>query len=178
MTTAAIPLVMSGIGTVLSASGQMSAGNASAAAGYGQQAVLDQQAGQVAAQGSQEVANQNLKTKAIIGTLRARAASGGGSASDPTVVNLAGNIAARGEYNALSALYSADEKASGLQYQGDLAAYSGQVKQTAARTTALATAISGFGGLAAKYGNVGGVNAGTMDGPTRQDIYDRGYGYM
>jgi hypothetical protein len=149
-------------GTVLSAMGELQAGKSAAQFGAAQNAAFQQQAGQVEAQGSQQAADAALQTKYVLSSVRARAAANGVSASGTTPVDIAGQIAARGSYNVLSALYSSQEKAAGLNFQGQLSQYEGQVKQQASKVSALSTVLSGIGSLATKYGNPGGAFGQTL----------------
>ncbi len=166
MGQAAIPLQIAG--TIISAQGQQQAGQAAAATGVAQQqasdysaTVLRQQAGQKIAQGAAAANIQRINTSYVLSTARANAAAAGISSTSPGVVNIEGNIAARGEYNALSALYSSNEEAAGLNNQAALDVYTGQQeviagqeKQQASNIGAISTIMSGVGGLAAKYGNI------------------------
>lgn len=177
MPSASVPMAAMVGGTALSAAGQISSGNAAAAAGQSEQQasdysalVLTQQAGQVRAASQAQVVNSNLQTAYVQSTVRARAAASGGSATDPTVVNLQGQIGARGEYNALSELYTGEEKARGEENQasldiftGEQQAAAGKAKQTAGYIGAFSTALSGFGSIGAKYGGGGGADQGFVD---------------
>ena len=154
---------LSAAGTGIAAGGDLTAGNNAAALGEANAAYLKVQAGQDIAQGSQEVSNQNLETKYIISNVRGAAASSGGTATSPSIVNIEGAIAARGSYNALSDMYAANEKAQGLNYQGALDIYSGKVTQEADEMKALSTVLSGAGSLATKYGGGAGAGSGQSD---------------
>lgn len=159
-----MPLMIAG--TVMNGIGQAQAGNAAAAAGVSQQtasdysaAVLHQQAGQTMAQSEAAMAGAKTNTDYALSTLRANAAGMGGTATGTTPIALAGMIAARGEYNALSILYSGSEKAAGLEnqsaldiYTGKQQALAGKEKQSAAYTAAIGSVLAGAGGLYAKYG--------------------------
>lgn len=163
-------------GTILSAIGQMRAGQAAADQGRAQQvasnysgAVADQQAGQTMAVTSAGVTDTKTKTDYLLSKARAIAAASGGGATDPTVQTIEGRIAARGEYDMLSQLYTGGEKAAGLSNQADLYRYTGtqqaaagESKKTAAYSTALGSLISSGSSLYAKYGMpAGGGTAGS-----------------
>lgn len=162
----AVPIMAAG--TILSSAGQVTAGKASASEGLAQQqasnyqaAQLTQAAGQARATSTAQVENEAQQTALTQSTLRARAAaSGAGGMSDPTVANLSATVAGRGEYNALSALFTGEEKARGLEtqsaldiYQGQQQAQAGKIKQNAANIGALTSLFSGGGSLlSGKYG--------------------------
>lgn len=164
-----IPLAVGG--TVLSGVGQMSSAAATMAQGAGQQqasnysaGVLRQQAGAVVGEAESKVPVIAQNTAYVQSQLRANAAGSGGSASAVTPVTIAGQIAARGEYNALSTLYSGQEKAAGLQNQANLDIYTGQQERSAARSKAMGMFASGLGSvlsggmsLYSKYGMAPGA---------------------
>lgn len=161
--------VMSVAGTAMNAYGQVQAGAAAKAQGAAQQtaanynaASLDQQATAVRGQTSAQITDQARQTQLIQSTVRARAASSGGGATDPTVVNLQSGIAGRGEYNNLALLYTGEEKAQGMNTAADLARFTGREQydaginnQTAANVKAIGSIFSGASSLYGKYG-VGG----------------------
>jgi hypothetical protein len=153
---------LSAAGTGMAAGGQLAAGSQAAALGRAQAASLGVQAGQVQAEGSQQASNQALNTKFIISNVRGAAAASGGVATAPSVVDVEGELAARGSYSMLSDLYAANEKAAGMTYQGALDVYSGNTTQRADQVKALSTVLSGAGSLASKYGNPGGFNSGPL----------------
>lgn len=163
-------------GTIISAQGQQQAGAAAAAAGVAQQqaadysaTVLQNQAVAKQAQGIQAANIQTINTGYVLSSARANAAAAGAASTSPSVVSQEGQIAARGEYNALSELYMGNEAAAGMNNQaaldiftGQQEAIAGQEKQKAANLASVGTMISGIGSLAAKYGGaIGGASSGT-----------------
>ena len=160
------------VGTVLNAAGQVQSGQAARAAGIAQQQAADyqaqeltQQAGQTRAVAEQASINQRTNAAYVLSKVRANAAASG-SATDPTAVDVAGQVGARGEYNALSEIYTGEEKARGLENQSALDIYTGQqeaeagkYKQQAANLGALSSVLSGGGNLASKYGDAGGFGS-------------------
>lgn len=151
-------------------------GNAAVILGQEQQtakdyeaAQLKQQAGQVNASGSQEVANNTRATNIILSNARAAAAGSGGSVSSPSVLSVLGNISARGEYNSLSDLYGTGEKAAGMVTQANLDTYEGSndyqaglIKNQALQNQANTTALSNVATFASKYGGtaINGIGKG------------------
>jgi hypothetical protein len=166
MTAAAIPIGMMVAGSVLSAGGQIQAGNAAAAEGIAGQQAMDYRAAEERSQAqtargvaSVEASNTARDTGLVLSSARARAAASGAGATDPTVVSLESGIAGRGEINLLTQLASGEERAKGLEnqanldiYQGQQLAEAGRVQQRSSRTRALASLLSGAGGLFARYG--------------------------
>lgn len=167
MTAALLPLAIGG--TILSGVGQMQAGQAAAAQGAAQQVasnysaeVLGQQAGQTRAAAQAASGYADINTAYALSKARATAAASGGGGADPTVTNIEGQIAARGNYNALSSLYSGEEKARGLENQAALDVYTGEQQKIAGDARAsggmlagIGTILSGGASLFSKYGGSG-----------------------
>jgi hypothetical protein len=113
------------------------------------------QANQEAAFGQRQALNERRKTELVLSQSRARAAAGGGFATDPSTLNLQSDIAGQGEYNALSQLARGQTQEAALRYQSDLDLFqSGRYRQAGdmASTTGLYTGagalFSGLGTLA------------------------------
>ena len=155
---------LSGFGTGMQAGGQLAAGSNAAALGQAQAADLSVIAGQDVAEGTAKANEQAIQTKYIISMTRGAAASSGGVATSPSVVDQEGQLAARGSYSALSDMYAANQKAAGLNYQGALDIYSGKVTQQADTVQAISTALSGASSLATKYGGGSGGFGGAGGG--------------
>lgn len=174
-------MAMAATSTVLSAAGQAQAGAAANAQDQGQAqaqdyqaAELTQQAGQTRAVAESQEQDSLRKTAYQLSTARAVAASSGAGATDPTVVGIEGQIGAKGNFDALSQMYSGEEKARGLETQSTLDTYQGQQlriagaqKQKAGNIGAITTLLSGGNTLASKYGGTDGLmlpgSAGTYD---------------
>jgi len=145
------------LGTALSAAGGAAglAGAGLSAAGQLNQAKYQQELGTVENEEEQQKANQDTaaaerqeiqqdrQTQLVLSRATADAAAGGGSASDPGVVNLEGQIAQQGAYNAMSALYGGQSKAAQDTYQGQIDLFQGQQAATAAPIAAAGTILSG-----------------------------------
>lgn len=78
-------------------------------------AQLTQAAGQERASSQRVAIEERRRARLASSSAVARAAASGAGASDPTVLNIIGDLAAEGEYNALSALFSGEESARGLE---------------------------------------------------------------
>lgn len=166
--------VLKGTSTALSAVSSLREGSAYAraakAAAKQSKSAAKFEAGQYIQQAGQERATaqrQSIEERRAARLAESRAiavaAASGGGASDPTVTKIVGNLAAQGEYNALSALYTGEEAARGLEtaamgslYEGNNAASSYRIKgsayRSAARNTAIGTALDGIGSFFEKYG--------------------------
>lgn len=145
---------LSAAGTLMGGSAAVDAGQRAQRAQYFKAAQEDQaaQESRAAAQrGSLEKAHE---TTLLQSKLQANAAASGGGASDPTVLDLAGGIAGRGEYESLMEMYKGENRARGIEDQaigsrlaGDSALAEGEAKQNASYLSAAGTII-GTGGSA------------------------------
>lgn len=162
-----LSLAMTAVSTAISAYGNMKAGQAAASEGMAAQqaanykaALAEQQAGQKRATAQRASGEERRRERLVQSSLQARAAAGGGGASDPTVVSLAEDIAGEGEYRALTALYEGEEAARSLETTGALSRYTGEqarragdIRRGAFRTKALTSVVSGIGTAAgSEYG--------------------------
>ncbi len=153
----ALTLVGAGVG----AAGTIMGGNAAAAAGKSQQdaanfqAAQQEQAAAESRAAAQRVAlDKGRETRLLESKLITTAAASGASPDGTNVQNLAGNIAARGEYESLLEMYKGENKARGLmdaaagtRMSGAAAAAEGEAKQNASYLSAAGTII-GSGGSA------------------------------
>lgn len=137
-----------------------------AAAQY-QAAQLRQMANTEAAQGERSAEWEGIKTQELMSHQLARAASGGGGASDPTIVNIMARTASEGAYRQASALYSGQDAARLRTMQADAEEYQGK----AAKDSAFINAAGGIldsgtsilrgaamSSMLAKYGGRGPAN--------------------
>src|SRR3546814_14757736 len=116
--------VMMVAGTVISAYGQMQAGEAAEAQAAAQQTALDFQAGEARKQAGQERAaaqremiSARRRERLVQSNLIASAAASGAGASDPTLLAPKVDIAADGASRALTALYQGQERWRSLEHQ-------------------------------------------------------------
>lgn len=152
---AELALIATVASTALQAAGTLAAGSAAKKEAFFEAQQMQQQAGQERAT-SQRVAIEKRREAGIAGSrAQALAAAGGGSATDPTVVNIQSNIAGEGEYNALSALYTGEERARGLEEGADAKIYEGRTAKRASLMKAGATILGGASSLMGKYGGDG-----------------------
>ena len=160
-------------GTILSAAGQVQAGWAADANAKAQQQALEYQAKQAEINAGQERASAQRRAmeerrQAGLASSRAKAlaAAGGGTLLDPSVVNIMGDLAAEGEYNADVAMYEGEERARDLETGAQLRRYEGYMERAAGRQekrsgylSAGATVLKGRSSLMSKYGGGGGTFA-------------------
>lgn len=165
--------ILRGTQTAISSVGSLMEGNAasraakraakdSKKAGKFEGAQYRQQAGQERAGSQRQAIEERRAARIAQSRAVAVAAASGAGASDPTVMNIVGNLAADGEYNALSALFSGEEAARGLENAASGAEYEGRSSaagyrtranayRSAARNTAIGTALDGMSTFYDKY---------------------------
>lgn len=182
----ALPLMIAG--TVLSAAGQVQAGEAAYAQAKAQQQALDyqaeqhrRQAGQERAAGQRALEAERRRERLVQSNLLARAAASGAGASDPTIVALQGQIAAEGELRALSALYEGEARAYDLEEQARLRVFEGQQTRAAGKMArdsyrfgAFTTLVGGIGSTL--YDRYGGDDPAKSE-PEPKPSGFLGYGY-
>ena len=149
-------------GTILSTVGNSSAGKAQQRADNFQAGQMEQQAGQERAASQRAGAEQRRRARLAESRVRALSAASGGGASDPTVTSITGDIAAEGEYRALTALYEGEERARGMEmgavakrYEGTTARQAGDIAAATSVFKGSTIFGSGYGGaqsLLEKYG--------------------------
>lgn len=108
---------------------------------------LETRAGQERAASQRKMLAEKKREKLVQSALQARSAASGG-ASDPSVVDLASDIAAEGKYRAMTALYEGDDLARSLEnmasvknYEGAEARRAGEIKKRSRRTEAFTTLL-------------------------------------
>lgn len=103
--------ILSVVSTVASAAGSIMSGNAARGEANFEAAQMKQNAGQEQAVSQRKAVDARRQAGLANSAVTARAAASGAGATDPTVINIEGDNAAVGEYNALSALYQGNEAA-------------------------------------------------------------------
>jgi hypothetical protein len=153
-------------GSAVSAMGTIASGNAALEAGQrGQQAAYftaaqqEQGAQESRAVAQRQALDKRHKADLLLSSLKARGAAGGTTISDGDVLDTAGEIAARGEYEALFDMYQGENRARGLQDQalasrmtGDAALAEGRAKKSASKLSAIGTIIGGAGSAMSNFG--------------------------
>lgn len=109
--------------------------------------------------GQQKAANRMREARLAQSKLVANAGASGGSASDPTVLDLWADIESEGRFNEGQEFAAADQKAKGITYQASLDRWTADRNAAIKRASANTTRIGGYGdafgkgfGMIAKYG--------------------------
>ena len=155
------------IGTAVSAYGTIAGANAQASGMEYQAAVARTKARQEEAIAQRQQMETDRKTKLTLSRAQAVASASGGSATDPTVVDNAGDIAARGKYTGGLQMWQGkmnawdfDTKAQGLQASADATRSGGKL-------SAFSTILGGAASIY-KTASAGGWGGGGM--PTGESI--------
>lgn len=144
------------MGVLATAKGQADVGAGAQQAGAGAQQAANYAAAQMDYNAGQEQASaqrtaEEARRQARLNVSRALAVAGasGGSAMDPTVLNIMANLNAEGQLQSLSAMYEGDSRANAMRrqaeatrYEGAAQAYAGAQQATAARNKAGTTLLS------------------------------------
>lgn len=145
--SAALPYIM-GAGATLSAVNTINQGNQAAKNATTQAEVMRKNA-TAAEAASQRTAMQTERTTELAESKAlATAAASGGGASDPTIVNDIGDIAQRGEYNAMMDLYNGTSRANTLRTQADITQQEGYEEKSSSLWGALSSGLMGAGKIA------------------------------
>jgi hypothetical protein len=142
-------------GTILSAKSQMDQADYQEQLGRVQNQALQQKANQDAASAERTQEQTNRQTQFTLSRDQAISAASGGSATDPSVLNVEGQVAQQGDYNALAALYAGQSKAAADQYQGSIDLFQGNRAGAAGPFNAGATLLSGFSNFATNRAALG-----------------------
>jgi len=169
---------LTAVGAGVSAAGTIMGGNAAASAGEAQAAAQrraaadnatalefkaqqeEQNAQESRAAAQRQSLEKGRQTKLLLSSLQARAAASGGGASDPGVLDLAGDISRRGEYQALTEIYNGESRARGLMDQAAGDRFSGATGIQGAELAANAAIAEGKAKQAASYMSAAGTIIG------------------
>lgn len=152
-------VVLQAVGMGLDAISAYRGGKAAKNEAYSQAAEMEVNAGQEKAYAQRRAIEQRRQARLVQSRALALAAAGG-SADDPSVTRILGDIAGAGEYEAMMELFEGDVAARDLKSQAKATRAAGKEAYRAGRLGAAATAISGFSSMYEKYGSGGGMSGG------------------
>lgn len=144
--------IASAIGTVVSAAGTIAGGVAAKNAADFQAAQLEQQATEEKAAAQREAAQARKERDFIMSRQQAVAASSNLGALDETVLDLAGDVAQQGEYNAQMVQYGGEQRARGRRAQAAAARLEGRAEMMGSVFKSAGTIMGGIGDFASDYG--------------------------
>lgn len=139
-------------GTILSAVGQIGGAIGAKNAANFEAKQMVAQAGTERATSQRAAAEERRQKNLNQSRAQAVAAASGGGASDPTVVDIQGDLEVEGEYRALSQLYEGEERARGLIGAASAKKVEGRQALTGGLIGAAGTILSGADSLYGKYG--------------------------
>lgn len=145
-------LAASAIGTGISAAGTLAGGNATMAADRYAANQYNLQAQTATAEGQRQMLDQKRQAGLVESKLQANAAAGGGDTTDPSVMAAGRQIAGRGEYNALTDLFSGQNRGAGLTDEANARIASGEAAQEGSEYGAAGTIASGVGSMFSTLG--------------------------
>lgn len=144
--------VVSIFGTLLSAKGQRKQGAAAQWAADIEASQLQRRAKQVKATSQRSAQEADRQGRLQQSRALAVAASSGGGASDPTIMNHMAQLAAESNYRKMISLYEGEEEAFQLEKQAEATKKGGGLARQAGNIGAAGTVLSSAGSLYSKYG--------------------------
>ncbi|MDE2439843.1 MAG: hypothetical protein KGP14_02370 [Betaproteobacteria bacterium] len=132
------------IGGLVSAAGSVLGGIAAANQADGQAKAMDIAANEASAVGQRNAIQRQREANYVLSRQRSVAAASGGSASDPTVVDLMAKTGVEGDYQAKSAIYEGDTRRDNLNYQADLTRMQGDQALLSGFIGGATSMINGF----------------------------------
>lgn len=155
-----IPTILSVASGVIGVVSAISQGNAAEKNAQWQAKQLEARAGQERAS-AQRMALEERR-QARLAMSRAQAVAGGG-AGDESVLELTGDIAGEGEYNALTSIYEGEESARGRETQAMGLRAEGKAARRASLWKAAGSALGTASTMYDRYGNGGFSNQPKVD---------------
>lgn len=140
-------------GTALSAYGAAREGIDTANNLNAQAAAERRDASDAQATAQREAIQRKREAGIVLGRQQAIAAASGGTATDSTILNLQGNTAAEGDYQAKTALYEGDTKAAGLLDQASIDRSEARQARMAGFIKAGSTMLTGLSGMGGGSGS-------------------------
>lgn len=178
ITLTAASMAMTAVGTAASAAGTIAGGNAAATAGRLKQQAANSEAEQETDNAASEFAaaqrrslDTRMKTGLLQSSLTSKAGGSGFNAATGSMLNDAGEIGQRGEYQALMDIFQGDNARTGLlnkatatRYGGAADEWAGEQQKSASRLAAIGTIAGGAGSMMKTYGNFAYPSAGRGGG--------------
>jgi hypothetical protein len=149
---AAIPLVATIGGSVLSAASQKQQGNAAYTAGMSEANQLAAQATNTLAASQRQAMEDRRQSRLLQSKALALSAAGGGGASDVSVVKNISDLEAQGELNALNTLWSGSQQGQQLDFAASNRRKEAAAAKKAGGIGALTSILQTGGSLYSKYG--------------------------
>lgn len=147
-------LVMSGVGTAIAASNTLASGKAAqASANYTADQVESNASGELASAQRQALERRHA-AKLAISASRARAGASGVDPGAGSAFENEGQLAERGEYQALMELWNGQNAATGLRNKANAVRFEGDARRSESKLGAIATLASGGGSMMSSAGKL------------------------
>lgn len=147
-----IATVSSALGGTAAAVGTVAAGRQAVGAAKNEQTQLNRMSEERRAIGSRNKAAADLEKRQVLSRAQAVAAASGGSATDPTVLQLMAGIEKVGAVKAAEAWRQGAEEGAMLEFRGRTGVQTAKANRNVGYLTAGGQMLSGYGDAFAKYG--------------------------
>lgn len=147
-------LALTAAGTAVTAAGTLVGGARAEESAEFRAQQIEGAAAESRAAAQRQAFERRRAAKLTLSSLQARSAAFAGDASDPGIVRLAGDIAARGEYQALAEMYTGENRARGLTDEAMGTRMSGAAARQGSYFAAGGQVLSGLGGMFKTYGSM------------------------
>lgn len=148
-----IGAVSSVLGGTAAAVGTVAAGRQAVGAAKNEQSQLNRMAEERMAIASRNKAAANLKTRQTLSRVQAVAAASGGTATDPTVLQIMAGIDKAGALEAAEAWRQGAEEGAMLRYRGKVGVSAAKANRSLSYLNASRQFLSGTGDAFSKYGS-------------------------
>lgn len=138
-------------GTVMGAAGTIAAGKDAKRQAEYEAAQLDIKAKEEQAASQREAEQYRRKKELALSSITNKAAGSGFTATDPTALAIADEVAQYGTVQEQMAMYGGTSRRAGLEAQAEASRMEGAAKQRASKWNAASTILGGIGSLADKY---------------------------
>lgn len=143
------------MGTIVAAQGARAQGKAAQAAAEFQAQQLDIKAKEEQAASQREAQELRRRKDLALSELQAKSAASGFSATDPTSLALADEIARYGTMQEQMAMYGGASRRAGLESQAFASRFEGRAARRAARYDAASTILGGVSSIANRFAGTG-----------------------
>ena len=148
----AISAIMGLAGTAVTAMGTIAAGKAAQQSANYEAAQLDMKAKEEQAASQREAQEYGRRRDLALSELTNKAAASGFSATDPTSLALADEIARYGTFQEQMAMYGGQSRREGLQNEATGKRFEGAAKRMGANYSAAGTILGGVSSFADRFG--------------------------
>jgi hypothetical protein len=165
-----LEVIIPAVGAAISAVGSIAGGAAQNKQAKYRARILDQQAAQERAAANREAMRKREEAERVLSDQQAAAAASGGTATDPTILNIIGDTAGEGAVQAEELQYGGEVRATDLTNQAAAVRYAGKQAKSAGIMKAVGTIATGGASL---YDKLNEPEVVTRYGASGVDEYGR-----